>query len=55
MLSRNICLNFIFTGVITNIFNMLYDEEVISEESFKLWEKALTPRSWRAKVPAPCS
>ncbi|CAG5135958.1 unnamed protein product [Candidula unifasciata] len=31
------------SGVIANIFDVLYDEEVISEEAFKQWEKSSDP------------
>ncbi|CAG5126228.1 unnamed protein product, partial [Candidula unifasciata] len=37
------------SGVIAQIFNTLYDEEVIGEETFKQWEKSTDPQEAEGK------
>ncbi|BFZ23225.1 hypothetical protein BsWGS_26263 [Bradybaena similaris] len=37
------------SGVIASIFDILYDEEVISEETFKQWEKSSDPQEAEGK------
>lgn len=54
---KSICsklINFFFffllnLGLIFSIFNQLYDDSVISQESFLLWEKSddLTEQKWK--------
>ena len=35
-----ICLSFSFAGFVKSYFDSLYDEEIITEDSFKAWENS---------------
>ena len=35
-----ICLSFCFAGFVKSYFDSLYDEEIITEDSFKAWENS---------------
>ena len=38
-----------FTGVLRTLVDTLYDEDIISEESFKNWEKSKDPSEQEGK------
>ena len=40
---------FCFTGVLQNLFDTLYDEDIISEEGFNNWEKSKDPNEQEGK------